>query len=264
MSSGPALAYSTTTSKKRSSSRIPVSASSYSGCVSTAARVLGDQVRVRELALRIAVERLEVRAGRRRVEVGVDLLDVLAVVALRAGQPEQPLLEDRVAPVPQGEREVEPATLVGDPQQAVLAPAVGARPRVVVRQVRPTRRRRPSSPRGRCPTGDRRGTGPSAASSPGRRVSPRAAGARGHPRRDDRRNSRPQLRTAPIRPVIGAASLASVGASPGGGPRALGGDECTEMVGFGPGEPHPPTVVPARPAAYPVDGGRLTALEPRR
>ena len=107
------------------------------GGVSTAARVLGDQVPVRELALRIAVERLEVRARRRRVEVGVDLLDVLAVVALRAGQPEQPLLEDRVATVPQREREVEPATLVGDAQQAVLAPAVGARPRVVVRLVAP-------------------------------------------------------------------------------------------------------------------------------
>ena len=137
MSSGPALAYSMTTSKNRSSSRIPVSASSYSGASRPRRAFSATQVPVRELALRIAVERLEVRAGRRRVEVGVDLLDVLAVVALRAGQPEQPLLEDRVATVPQRQREIEPATLVGDPEQAVLAPAIGARPRVVVRLVAP-------------------------------------------------------------------------------------------------------------------------------
>ncbi|MDT5357735.1 MAG: hypothetical protein QOJ56_6267 [Mycobacterium sp.] len=32
------------------------------------------------------------------------LLDVLAMICLRAGQPERPLLQDRVAPVPQGQR----------------------------------------------------------------------------------------------------------------------------------------------------------------
>ena len=102
-----------------------------------------------------------------RVEVEVALLHVLAVVALGAGQAEEPLLEDRVAAVPEGQGEAEPALAVGDAQQAVLAPAVGAAAGVVVREVVPARRRRPSSPRAPCPTGARRGTAPSASSSPG-------------------------------------------------------------------------------------------------
>jgi len=42
---------------------------------------------------------------RRAVEVEVVLLDVLAVVALVAGDAEQALLEDGVAAVPEGQRE---------------------------------------------------------------------------------------------------------------------------------------------------------------
>ena len=51
--------------------------------------------------LRVLVEHPHVRVRRRAVEVEVVLLDVLAVVALGAGQAEEPLLEDRVAAVPQ-------------------------------------------------------------------------------------------------------------------------------------------------------------------
>ena len=53
--------------------------------------------------LRVLVEVLHVRVRRRAVEVEVVLLDVLAVVALAVGQAEQPLLEDRVLAVPQGQ-----------------------------------------------------------------------------------------------------------------------------------------------------------------
>ena len=53
----------------------------------------GEQVVVGELALRVLVEHLQVRRRRRRVEVVVALLDVLAVVALGVGQAEEPLLE---------------------------------------------------------------------------------------------------------------------------------------------------------------------------
>src|SRR5262249_5008791 len=67
----------------------------------------------------------------------VRLLHVLAVVPLRAGEAEEPLLQDRIAAVPQREREAEPALAVGDPQEPVLAPPVGAAPRVVVREVVP-------------------------------------------------------------------------------------------------------------------------------
>ena len=72
-----------------------------------------------------------------RVEVEVVLLDVLAVVALAVGQPEQPLLEDRVLAVPQRQREAQPLLVVGDAGEPVLAPAVGARARLVVAEVVP-------------------------------------------------------------------------------------------------------------------------------
>src|SRR5207249_6973177 len=97
------------------------------------------QIAVRERGLRVLVEVLHVRVRRRRVEVEVVLLDVLAVVALAAGQPEQALLEDRVAPVPQRQREAQPAVIVGDSGDAVLAPAVRARARVIVRKGVPGR-----------------------------------------------------------------------------------------------------------------------------
>ena len=100
---------------------------------------LRDQVVVRERALRVAIPAVHVRVRRRVVEVPVDLLDVLAVVALVAGQAEGALLEDRVPLVPEGNREAEPGVLVGDAEKSVLAPAVGARAGVVVGQVLPRR-----------------------------------------------------------------------------------------------------------------------------
>ena len=128
--------------------------------VAAAAAVLGDQVRVRERPLRILVEALQVRVRGRAVEVEPVLLGVLAVVALAVGEPEDPLLEDRVGAVPQRERQAQPLALVADAGDAVLAPAVGARARLVVREVVPGVAVRRCSPRGPCPTGARTGTGP--------------------------------------------------------------------------------------------------------
>jgi hypothetical protein len=54
------------------------------------------------------------------------------MVALIAGEPEQPLLEDRVLPVPQRDREAETLVVVADAEDAVLASAVGPGSRVVV------------------------------------------------------------------------------------------------------------------------------------
>jgi len=67
----------------------------------------------------------------------VVLLDVLAVVPLAVGEPEEPFLEDGIPAVPERNSETELLPVVGDAGEAVLAPAVGARPRVVVREVRP-------------------------------------------------------------------------------------------------------------------------------
>ncbi len=104
-----------------------------------AAAVLLDQTGIGELGLRVLVQPAHVGMRRRRVEVEVALLDVLAVVAFRPGQTEEPLLENRIASVPKGEGEAQPPLSVADAEQAVLSPAVGAAARVLVREVRPAR-----------------------------------------------------------------------------------------------------------------------------
>jgi hypothetical protein len=70
--------------------------------------------------------------GRGAVEVEVVLLDVLAVVALAVGEPEEVLFEDGILAVPQGQREAQALFVIGQADDAVLAPAVGARAGVVV------------------------------------------------------------------------------------------------------------------------------------
>src|SRR5271169_6891981 len=71
------------------------------------------------------------------VEIPPIFLHVLAVVSLRAGQPERALLQDRVTAVPQRQAQAQPLLHVAEPGQAVLTPPVGARPSVIVRQVIP-------------------------------------------------------------------------------------------------------------------------------
>ena len=99
--------------------------------------VLKAQPLVRELGLRVLVQRLEVRGGRRAVEEEVGLLDVLAVVPLLVGEPEQALLQDRVAAVPERDREAQARFAVADAEQPVLPPTVGAAAGVVVGEVGP-------------------------------------------------------------------------------------------------------------------------------
>src|SRR6185369_5557013 len=89
---------------------------------------------VREGALRVAIAEPRVGVRRERVLEPVQLLHVLAVVALLAGEAEEPLLEERIAAVPQREGEAQVLAVVAQPADPVLAPAVGARPRVVERE----------------------------------------------------------------------------------------------------------------------------------
>ena len=90
------------------------------------------QISVGESRLRILVEILHVRMRRRTVEVEVVFFDVLAVVAFAVREPEEPLLEDRVFSIPEGKRKAEALFVIGDPSEAVLAPAIGARAGVIV------------------------------------------------------------------------------------------------------------------------------------
>src|SRR5271156_662512 len=74
---------------------------------------------------------------RRRIQVVVELLHVLAVIALAVGQAEQPLLEDWVTGVPQRETQAQPLPQIGNSGDAVLTPAIGATAGVIVRKVLP-------------------------------------------------------------------------------------------------------------------------------
>ena len=87
---------------------------------------------VGELGLRVVVAPVQQGVARQPLEVPPVLLGVLAVVALRAGQAEHPLLEDRVRAVPQGQPEAELVADVRDGGHPVLVPPVRTRPRVVV------------------------------------------------------------------------------------------------------------------------------------
>ena len=84
------------------------------------------QVGVGKRSVRVPVQKFHVRVRRGAIDVEVVLLDVLAVVPLAVGQAEEPLLEDRILPVPQGQREAEALLVVRDAGQAVFAPAIGA------------------------------------------------------------------------------------------------------------------------------------------
>ena len=104
-----------------------------------ATSVLLDQPFVRVCGLRQLVERAGVGVARDGVEVVVNLLDVLAVVALFVGQAEQPLLENGVAAVPQGERQAQKLPVIGKAGEAVLAPAIGTTARLIVGEIIPCR-----------------------------------------------------------------------------------------------------------------------------
>jgi hypothetical protein len=71
---------------------------------------------------------------RRGVEVVVTLLDVLAVIAFWARQPEEPLLKNGIVAVPQREREREATLAIADAEEAVFTPAINAASCMVVRE----------------------------------------------------------------------------------------------------------------------------------
>ena len=96
-----------------------------------------DELLVGEGGLRVVIAPAEQGVARQSLEIPPVLLDVLAVVALRSRQAEHALLQDRVAAVPEREREAQLVADVGDPGHSVLVPAVRARAGVVVGEEAP-------------------------------------------------------------------------------------------------------------------------------
>jgi hypothetical protein len=103
----------------------------------TAIPIFLNEALVREFALRVFVESLEIGMGGRGIEVEVRLLHVFAMVPLRSGQPEQALFEYWVSLIPKRQREAKPALPVTDPQQSVLTPAVSAATGLIMGEVFP-------------------------------------------------------------------------------------------------------------------------------
>ena len=102
-----------------------------------AALVLGEEIVVGKSQLGIQIAPAHPRVRRCRIDVPPVFLGVLAVVSLRTGQSEDPLLEDGIDAVPERECEAEQLVLVTDRAEPLLAPAERARPRLVVRDIVP-------------------------------------------------------------------------------------------------------------------------------
>ena len=88
-------------------------------------------------SLRVVIAPMVPGVTRHCVEVPPVLLGVLAVVSLGAVEAEESLLQNRVPTVPEREAEAEALLNVTEAGQSVLTPAVGPRPRMVVREVVP-------------------------------------------------------------------------------------------------------------------------------
>ena len=96
-----------------------------------------DQVLIRVRALRIVVTPPVPGMAGHRIQIPPVLLHVLAVIALRAGQPERALLQDRIPPIPQRQRKAQPLLDITEPGQPILPPPVRPRPRLIMRQMIP-------------------------------------------------------------------------------------------------------------------------------
>ena len=130
--------------------------------------VLRDEIAVRVRALRVLVQPLHPRVRRRRVERPPVLLHVFAVIALGVGETEEPFLEDGVVLVPQRDAEAQVLPAIADAAEPVLAPAVGARARVLVGEVVPRRAARAVVLAHGAPLARRQDTDPTTSTGPSR------------------------------------------------------------------------------------------------
>ncbi len=107
------------------------------GFVPGPTRVLVDQLLVRKRRLRVVIPPAQPCVAGQRVRVPPVFLDVLPVIALRAGQPEHPLLQNRIGPVPQRQSQTQVMVDVGQPRHAVLVPPECTGPGMIMRKIPP-------------------------------------------------------------------------------------------------------------------------------
>src|SRR5215472_817164 len=104
---------------------------------SAASRVFFEQSLVGEFGLRVLVQHAHVAVCGSRIEIEIALFHILAVVALVPGHAKEAFLEDRIAAVPEREAETHHLVAVADSADAVFAPAIRARARMVVGEIFP-------------------------------------------------------------------------------------------------------------------------------
>jgi hypothetical protein len=92
---------------------------------------------VREGLLRVLVQVFHVEMGGHIVEVVIEFLDILPVVALIIAQPKESFLEDMVLTVPEGDAETEVLVEIRDAGDAIFTPAVGPAMGVFKREITP-------------------------------------------------------------------------------------------------------------------------------
>src|SRR4029077_3119102 len=98
---------------------------------------LFDEPIVREFPLRILIEHFEIRMRRRGVEVVVKLLNVFPVISLTVREAENPLFQNRILPIPEGQSQTETLMVVAQAGNAIFAPTIGTAARLVVTEIIP-------------------------------------------------------------------------------------------------------------------------------
>src|SRR5579884_1397864 len=107
------------------------------GIVARSFAVLFDELLIWETRVRITIEALQVGVGGRGIEIIVNLFDILAVIAFFIGQAKEACFENGIFAVPEARGEAEILMVVANAENAVFGPAVGARARLIVREVGP-------------------------------------------------------------------------------------------------------------------------------
>src|SRR4051812_34520167 len=102
-------------------------------CIFSPLTVFCHELVVGKLGLGILVQKLHVRMARRRIEIEIILLDVLAVIPFVSRQSEETLLENGVFAVPEGKRKTYVLMSVGNPAEPVFSPAIRTAPCLIVR-----------------------------------------------------------------------------------------------------------------------------------
>src|SRR5207253_1010545 len=87
--------------------------------------------------LRQLIEHARVGITRHCIQIVIEFLHVLPVIALLVREPKQSLLQDWIPAVPQGDRQAQELPVIATASDPILPPAIGTTARLVVAEVIP-------------------------------------------------------------------------------------------------------------------------------